>query len=66
MITMKKTMTTSLTTQELSFIQSRAFGRNARARAPNVSTVSAGRASSSRVRPMNGRAWYQGSPWLAR
>ena len=63
---MKKSSTTSLTIQEFVFIQSRAFGRNASARAPNRSTASDGSASKRSVSTTNPAASISGSPWVAR
>jgi hypothetical protein len=64
--TMKSTITNSLTTHELVFIQSRALGRKARPRLPNASRMSAGSASNSSVSSRKGRRCRQGSSWLDR
>jgi integrase len=65
-IAMKNTITTSLTTHEFVFIQSRTFGRKTVARSRKASRISAGVARKSNVSAMNGRQCHQGSPWAAR
>jgi hypothetical protein len=59
---MKNTMTNSLTIHEFELIQSRIFGRDCFARGPIRTTRITGRASSSRVKRMNGRQCHQGAP----
>src|SRR5204863_4069074 len=60
--TMNKPITNSLTTQELSFIQSRAFGRKTFARSPSRTTSSAGNATRNTVSNTKGRVYDQGWP----
>ena len=55
---MKKAITTSFTTQEFSFIQSRTFGRSVFPLSPSASTVKPGTDRKRSASPMKGSACH--------